>query len=155
MSSTEPLDPLRQAKRWARAVIWQAERLRDALQPPGAPNGARPGFFDRIGIEQHFLLTACAQLLRALEAVGQDKVLAAPIGQHLKVLRNVREHWDEWHVDKRSPLRFRTQWPNRSPFSLTRTEGDQDLLLGEIVSLAELEDLAKHILDDLSAQEHG
>jgi len=77
VAEPEALDPLRQATRWARGVLWQAHRLREGLLPPGPAEGSRPGFFDRLGIEQHFLLTACAQLLRALDSLGIEPSLPA------------------------------------------------------------------------------
>jgi hypothetical protein len=111
----EPVDAKRQAVRWCRASLWQAHRLRQAFEPPGPSAGVRPGFFDRIAAKQHFLLIALSQIGRALAAMGEED----DFPRELRLLRNVREHWDEWHLPKGSAARLREDRPDQGR---TRTE---------------------------------
>jgi len=100
-----------------------------------------------LGIEQHFLLTACAQLLRALDSLGIEPSLTSRLSKRLRLLRNIREHWDEWHLDKGSAKQFRDSWPDQSPFTLTR--GDGAIVVAGLVDLTELEELVADLLEQL------
>lgn len=141
------LDAGKFAIRWCRVVLWQSERLRQAFEAPGPAVGLRPGFFDRIGAEQHFLLTAVSQLVRALAADGGENALPETMREPLQLLRNVREHWDEWQVDRRSPAAFREKWPDTSPWTVTRSA--VQVTLAGLVSLDDLEEVVAALLDQL------
>jgi hypothetical protein len=69
------------------------------------------------------------------------------VTKRLKILRNVREHWDEWEIEKGSQKEFRRLWPGKSPYVLTQSEGD--ILVGGIASLAELQLVANKVLSAL------
>jgi hypothetical protein len=149
MTDVQPPDPLRYARRWARVVIWQIGRVRDVHDvQPAHRVGDRPGFFDRLGAEQHFLLVATTQLSRSLSALEHEGLDLAHQAE-LTLLRNVREHWDEWQIDKRSPAQFRELWPAKSPWTITASDGD--LSLAGLVPLRSLEASARIILGELDA----
>lgn len=92
-------------------------------------------------------MTASCQLLRAVTALGEDVRLPGSVAKRLKLLRNVREHWDEWELERGSQKEFRRLWPNQSPYVLTKTEND--ILVGGVASLAELEFMASDVLETL------
>lgn len=153
MTDVQPPDPLHYARRWARVVIWQIGRVREVRDvQPAHRVGDRPGFFDRLGAEQHFLLVATTQLSRSLSALEHEGLDLAH-QTDLTLLRNVREHWDEWEIDKRSPAQFRELWPGKSPWTLTASSGD--LSLAGLVSLTSLEASARTILAALDALAAG
>jgi hypothetical protein len=146
-------DPLRYAIRWARAVLWQAQRLGvDDRQAPPAGDGDRPGFLERITIDHHFLLVAAVQLERALQAHGTGRGLPPDLRDKLKALRNVCEHWDEWDQERGSARAYRRRWPEQSPYQISLSASRDDILLGGIVRLGDLLPPVRELLSSLEAE---
>ena len=148
-------------KQWTFVALEQCARLHEALvgyfdasetyrqwrrANPLRPGTGRPvppeyhrneeAFF-RVQGASFFVVSAVSHVVAAIDA--DEHLGKLPRGLHAKVkqLRNVLEHWDEWHLEKLSAKSFRATHPDIWPFGVNFTS--DDFLVGGVIPFADLE----------------
>lgn len=141
---------LTEALSWSAIVALQRDRLaeteawiateHDAGRHVAGTDDLTRMTFVRLRADRHFLLVAARNLMRALDTVGLEGTLTLDGADHVLVLRNCLEHWDE--PNGRSATKFARLFPSGDPNSYrwgvdgTRFgELDLDKLVRSVASL--------------------
>jgi hypothetical protein len=158
-------EPLPLAHRWVRIALKEVAALRALIDThvaelsPETPSGSYfpPGFDEQTEeytAHLHFLLIAVDHACRA--SVLADPAMALPMEMALalKLMRNVREHWDQWEKEERSAAHFRRLYPKNHPWNTAVEKTPDGRLiphLGGVVSLDDLETALIQLRDQVDA----
>jgi len=149
---------LNEALTWSAIVGLQRERLRDTEEwiaaehaegrhVVGVDDDSRQTFV-RLRADRHFLIVAARNLLRAIGALELPDPTGISWADHVLVLRNCLEHWDE--PDGPSAKKFLRLFPEGAPTSFRF--GPAGSHVGEL-NVDSLNEAVRHLRERLLGME--